>query len=458
MSDVEVRSLLTALRRAASHRRIYGPEHEITRAAMSDLAEAAGALTDHAENAIVTIVADTLYLNRSPMAAISIEFNAFLRSLHDLGIESIVFASPVRVEDCDALAAFVGGVGAEPSSSGSIVLNEDTWTRAELTDSPTEGLRQAYSASLVALRSIGAAVQTGTNVEISHATGAVKSLLEQVVAQPEAALLLTTVKSHHEYTFYHSVNTSIMALGLGRLVGLSEADQVVLGLGALLHDIGKIGVPASILQHPGRLRPEDWVEIRQHPVAGAEMILAAAAPGHEAAAVVAFEHHTGFDGAGYPSVPHLDDDHDHIPKTGADLHLYSRLTAVVDTYDAITTRRSYRRAESPSRALHTLLHGAGRSHDPDAVQAFIGMVGIYPPGSRLLLNDGRIVIVIRSTNGPDERPMAAVLTRPDGSRAEHPELIHLDPRQIADQVSITRHREDDVTELLDLIQEHESAA
>ena len=434
MKDAVVRSFLMAVRRCASNHRLYGEEHEMTLAGAQDIADAANELLEGAETSIMSFVDDTLYLDRAPMAAISVAFNRMIRHLQEAGIESLLLTPPVVVPDAMALVRFLNGGLDAPT--GSISCDEASWARTELVESPSDGLRQAYTSSLVALRSLGEAVHAGTRIELSQATVAVTNLLEQVIAQPAAGLLLTTVKSHHEYTFYHSVNTSIMAIALGRLIGLEERALLVLGLGSLLHDIGKIGVPAAILQHPGRLGPEGWREIKRHPLVGAEMILSATAPDLQDAAVIAFEHHAGYDGRGYPTIP--DHDHDHDParsKSGEGLHILSRLTAVVDTYDAITTRRSYRRAERPSRALHALLTGAGRSHDPDAVQAFIGMVGIYPPGSRLLLDDGRIVTVIRSGDADDERPTAAVLSRVDGGPLEEPELIELESEHVVDQIA-----------------------
>lgn len=449
MNDAALRSLLVSLRRAAGHIRLYGSEHELTAAAIQDVIDAANALIDLSDGCTLTILDDTLYVDRVPATAVSVAFNGFIRSLEQAGVETIVFQARLRYEDVLSLAEFVAGSGAAPS--GSVTLNEGSWSRVEMKASPTDGLRQAYTSSLTALRTLADAVGAGKGVELTEATMAVTSLLEEVIAQPEAGMLLTTVKSHHEYTFYHSVNTSIMAIALGRLIGLKQDDLLVLGLGALLHDIGKVGVPARILQHPGRLGPEDWAEIKRHPLIGAEMIFAAAAPGHEHAAIVAFEHHAGYDGRGYPTIPFHDHDHEvHGPPHGDRLHLFSRLTAVVDTYDAITTRRAYRRAESPTRALHALLTGAGRSHDPDAVQAFIGMVGVYPPGSKLLLFDGRIVTVLRSNEAADARMTAAVVSNPDGSRREPPELIELDPSSIADQVS-GHGASEDMAPLLDLL-------
>lgn len=449
MSDAALRSLLLSLRRAAGHIRLYGTEHELTEEAVDDVVDAANALIDLADGCTLTILDDTLYVDRTPATAVSVAFNGLIRSLEQAGVETILFQAPVRHEDAKGLAGFVSGTGSPPS--GSITLNEGTWSRVEMKASPTDGLRQAYTSALSALRTLGDDASTGSRIKLTEATVAVTSLLEEVIAQPEAGLLLTTVKSHHEYTFYHSVNTSIMAIAMGRLIDLQQDDLLVLGLGALLHDIGKVGVPATILQHPGRLGPEEWAEIKRHPVIGAEMIFAAAAPGHEHAAIVAFEHHAGYDGRGYPTIPlHHHDHGEHGPTHGDRLHLFSRLTAVVDTYDAITTRRAYRRAESPMRALHALLTGAGRSHDPDAVQAFIGMVGVYPPGSKLLLHDGRIVTVLRGIDVAGERMTAAVISNPDGSRLDPPDLIELDPATVADQVSGFGSGED-LAALLDLL-------
>jgi putative nucleotidyltransferase with HDIG domain len=421
------------------HRRIYGAEHELATTAFTDMAVAADTLIGASAKVMITLLDHTLYVDRTPMAGISLEFNGLITDLQNRGVESLIFETPVRPSDCGALAAFLGGAGDPPA--GSIVLNEGSWARTDLEASPTEDLRHAYTTSLIALRSVGAAVQSGTGLELLHTTAAVRSLLEQVIAQPEAAFLLTTIKSHHEYTFYHSVNTAILAIALGRLIGLDREDQLVLGVGALLHDIGKIRVSASILQHPGRLRPGDWAEIKLHPRIGAEAIIAASGRGIEAAAVVALEHHAGFDGAGYPTIPDGHHDHDgHTArKAGSSLHLFSRIVAVVDTYDAVTTRRSYRRAERPSTALHLLLSGAGRSHDPDCVQAFIGMMGVYPPGSRLLLDDGRIAVAIHSTGGSATHPTAAIVTDADGKPLAQPELIQIDPRRVVDQLSPGDH-------------------
>ncbi len=456
MNEAGVRTLLTALRRSASHRRLYGPDHHLTESADAAVAQAADQLVGTARRAVVTLIDDTLYLDGKPLAATSMAFNGIIRGLEERGVESIAFEAPVDITDCGKLAALICGLGPGPTPESTINLNDDDWSRDEVVPSGSEGLRSAYTSSLEALRSVGVSLRRGTGIELGRASAAVKSLLDQLVSQPGAAFLLTTVKSHHEYTFYHSVNTSILSLALGRLAGLDEDDLLLLGMGALLHDIGKIGVSAAILQNPGQLSVSDWAEIKRHPQLGAEAILAAASPGQEVAAVVAFEHHARYDGLGYPAAANRHRHESHHSHSRP-LHYFSRLVSVTDTYDAITTRRAYRRAETPSRALSTLLHGAGTSHDPDFVHAFIRMMGIYPPGTLLELRSGRVAMITHPADHPAAPPFGVLVADAGGSHLEDPEPIVLDKSDIVDQVPPARIGVDPAA-LLDRLSETELLA
>ena len=151
--------------------------------------------------------------------------------------------------------------------------------------------------------------------------------------------------------------------------------------------------------------------------------MAAAAPGQEIAATVAFEHHARFDGSGYPSVTRREHD----------LHFFSRLVSTTDTYDAITTRRSYRRAETPNRALGVLLKGSGTFYDPDFVRAFIELVGIYPPGSLLQLDGGEVAMVSEMVEA-GEVPGLVIVKSADGTLLDEPEPVDGEGRMIVDQL------------------------
>lgn len=431
MTKPGAQALLEAVRNAVSHRKLYGPDHHLAVDAVEVMASAADDLVGTARRVVVSALDGTLYLDGRPLPGMSIGFDGLIGVLADKDVESLTFEAPVSVEDCTALTAYLCGQGDGPGAHRSIAINED-----QLIHAPSEHSRVdvAYTTSLEALRAVGVSLHKGTGIELTRATSAVRTLLDELISEPGAAFLLTTVKSHHEYTFYHSINTSILALALGRLVGLDDDDLVVLGLGAMLHDIGKIGVSASILRNPGQLSPSDWAEIERHPQLGAEAILAATRPGQEAAAVVAFEHHARFDGRGYPVAARPLGDHD--GRSG--LHFFSRLVSVVDTYDAITTRRSYRRAETPTRALSTLLHGAGTSHDPDFVHAFIRMMGIYPPGTLLRMADGQVVMVSHPSDKPDAPPYGVIVADTWGNESPELEPVRISLDEVQDQLAAER--------------------
>jgi len=185
------------------------------------------------------------------------------------------------------------------------------------------------------------------------------------------------------------------------------------------------------LQHPGRLSPEQRAEIEQHPLIGAEAILSASEPGQEVVATVALEHHARYDGTGYPALPYFRNPPGG-ESDGHPLHLHSRLVAVADAYDALTSRRSYRRAETPARALHVLLDGMGSWWDPDAVLAFIHLMGVHPPGSLLRLRDGRVVMVTAPAPSPGASPPALVVIDAAGRRPSEPEPVVFDTDDVVD--------------------------
>ncbi|HUU61351.1 MAG TPA: HD-GYP domain-containing protein, partial [Acidimicrobiia bacterium] len=364
---------------------------------------------------------------------VSLAYDGFLQTLEGRGIESLTFVPPLDPADMARLVTLLGDGAGWPAEGGSIRLNQAPWTREQLRDGEMAASRGAYASSIHVLRSMGTALGHGTAVDLSGAATAVGSLLDLCVGEPASALLLSTMKSHSEYTFYHSVNTCILALAMGRLLGLGDADLVLLGMGAMLHDIGKLGIAPALLHHPGRLTPEQRREMERHPLVGAEAILTASHPGQEVVATVALEHHARYDGAGYPPLAHF-----RRPPAGEaaagthPLHLFTRLVAVADAYDALTSRRAYRRAETPGYALQILLDGSGSWWDPDSVLAFVQLMGTYPPGSLLRLRDGRVVVVTGSAEQPGACPPALLVVDAAGHRPADPEPVTFDHEAVDD--------------------------
>ncbi len=415
-------AFLKALRRLVRQVGLFPVGHPLTDEAIASATDAAGDLVGDDGEVVLTVLDNAYYHNRALLPHTSLEYHVLMREMQARGVESVKLIRPVSSQDLLDLAAFIGALSDDLPADGTVLLNEVFLTASDVTSSSMEGLRASYRGSLDALRVVTGTMASQGTFELTGVIEAVEGLFETSVSHGNASLLLSTVKSHDEYTFFHSVNTCILSLAVGRLVGVDKEHLVPVGVGAVLHDIGKVAVSTAVLNYPGHLSDEQWKEITIHPQEGALAIMSAGGPGHEIAATVAFEHHARYDGSGYPRVTR-----DGRP------HVFSRVVSISDTYDAITTRRSYRRAETPHRALQVLLSNAGSHYDPDLVRLFIRMMGLYPPGSILRVDDGSVVVVT-APSVELGAPLETLLVRDRGGSDVDPEPFEVQPDRVLGQL------------------------
>lgn len=231
----------------------------------------------------------------------------------------------------------------------------------------------------------------------------VQTMVDNVLENRDALLGLTSIKMYDEYTFAHSVNTSILAVSLGTYLSFEKPQIAALGVAGLMHDIGKLHVPHEIINKPGRLTDGEWEAVKRHPVEGA--LLMADAPGvSKLAMVAAFEHHQHGDGRGYPQV-------DGELKQ----HPFSQIVALADAYEALTAARVYYRVQMPPyNAVRILLKKRGAVFNPVLVKAFVNMIGLFPIGTLLKLDTGEVGLVMHQTRDL-LRPRVLVLSKFDGS-------------------------------------------
>ncbi len=413
MSELVARGFLRALFHAGQSMLRHPPTHSAVEDAVLALQRATEVLTSGQAEVTITVGDEALYLGSRLLPHASIEFHGMRRDLQQRGVDSITVLRGASLRDLSDLASVVAGHGSDLPAGGTVRLNERPLNPAELEARPLSGLRRTYGASLDALR----AVSSGRRLELGRVSGAVEAFLRGGAAEGGPSLMLATLHNHDETTFYHSVNVCLLSLALGRAVGLGDEELRRLGMGALLSDIGRVVLDDPALRLPGRLSNEDWALVRLHPQEGALAILAATGPGEEIAAQIALEHHVRFDGSGYPDLG------------GRRPHLLSRLVAVADTYDAITSHRPHRPARSPNEACAILVRGAGEAYDPDVVEAFNRMLGLYPPGSLLRLEGGEVVMVTASAGGAHR---ALMVRDPAGTLLDVPEPFDLAGRRVAE--------------------------
>ncbi|MGC5324759.1 HD-GYP domain-containing protein [Brevibacillus sp. SYSU BS000544] len=242
------------------------------------------------------------------------------------------------------------------------------------------------------------------------------SVIDELKANRNAMSLLGSVCGTDHYIFQHSFNVALYSTAVGLQLQLNEKELVELGLGALLHDIGKMMIPLEILQKPGRLSDEEFNEIKKHTEIGFE-ILRRQDDIPLLAAHCAYQHHERLDGSGYPR-----------QLKEKDIHRYAKILAVGDVFDALTTHRVYRRAMLPHQAMEILYSGVDKLYIKDNVQAFRDSIALYPIGLGVTLNTGEEGVVIDYNRGAPSRPIVRILTDEKGNNISVPFEIDLSKR------------------------------
>ena len=240
-----------------------------------------------------------------------------------------------------------------------------------------------------------------------------------LVMEDESILLgLTTIKHYDEYTFNHCVNVSIYSMAIGKRLGFSRKTLTELGVTALLHDVGKSKIPLEMLNKPGPLDGSEWDLMKMHPLMGVEIVLNLKQLGEINPKMVVgiFDHHLKSDLSGYPKLFRK-----------RDVSLFGRIIQVADSYDAMTTPRIYKRIPyTPEQAMAILLRERVVHYDPLLLKVFIGLVGIYPIGSLVLLTTREVGIVYKPNPSPKwmDRP-AVLLIGKDEEKHVKKELVDL---------------------------------
>ncbi len=256
-------------------------------------------------------------------------------------------------------------------------------------------------------------VRLGNAVDTEAAKQLVTEVANSITRSPHAMVWLTNMKERDEYTSIHCMNVCIMAVSFGRSLGMSKEELELLGLGGLLHDLGKMRVPLEILNKPSKLTFEEFEVMKTHPVEGYQMLKEQSDLPAEVLDIVK-HHHERRNGKGYPS--HLDGDH---------INNMTRIVAIVDVYDAITSDRCYHDAISPYDALKNMYEWVNEDFDKEMVEQFIKCLGIYPIGSVVELNMGHIGIVVSASEKSKLRPILMLVLNSKHEKFPKPKLVNL---------------------------------
>jgi HD-GYP domain-containing protein (c-di-GMP phosphodiesterase class II) len=232
------------------------------------------------------------------------------------------------------------------------------------------------------VRSVMADARFGKAIELDCVQPIVLEITESIMRNPDALIGLLRIKTKDDYTFLHSVSVCTLLVAFCRSRGIDTELAHQAGLGGLLHDTGKALVPDKILNKPGALTDEEFAVIKCHSRDGYDILLKSPEVG-PIPLDIALHHHERRNGSGYPE-----------QQAGDQISELVQMAAIVDVYDAITTDRVYHKGVSPAAALRKIYEWSKFHFNPSLAQEFMRCVGIYPVGTMVMLESGRLAVVI----------------------------------------------------------------
>ena len=267
--------------------------------------------------------------------------------------------------------------------------------------------------SKLAVTSMFQEARMGKAVDTANAQKLVEEINDSVSRNPGALISLARLKTADDYTYMHSVAVCALMIALSKQLGLSEQETRRAGIAGLLHDLGKALMPMEVLNKPGTLTDEEFAIIKKHPAEGHRLLLGNSGA-DEMMLDVVLHHHEKIDGTGYPK-----------GLKGEEISLFAKMGAVCDVYDAITSNRPYKAGWPPSESLRKMAEWAKGHFDQRVFQAFVKSLGIYPIGSLVRLESGRLGLVVDQSEKSLLAPCVKVFYSTHAQARILPEIIDL---------------------------------
>lgn len=276
--------------------------------------------------------------------------------------------------------------------------------------------RKTHEVSVNRTKEVFKGIKDGGNLDLKAMENTVESLIDGVMDNPQAFASLQNLQLKDEYTYIHSVDVCAYSILLAQKLGYNEEAVSNIALAALLHDVGKMLVPDTVLNKPGPLTDVEFAQMKKHSFFGYQILKRENID--ERLANCVLEHHEREDGKGYP-----------FGKRGIDTDDYSKIIAIADVYSALTVDRVYRKALPAFRAIKVIVTEGGGKVKSEYARTFQQLIGVYPNSTEVRLSDGSICRVIDQNESAPMRPVLQVVKDGLGKDTEEMKTIDLSERK-----------------------------
>ncbi len=409
-----VRSVNAALRGLA----LYPASHPAAGKFFEKVGEALASLLSEADRFTLSALDGDLVVEGVPILGGPDVHRGLADRLAKRGVGSLTLLRGVTAADLQrlflcltqdvAILQQAGGIGAVLARDGVTRIEVKGGTAAAEPEEELETFdllqsRLIYNNARNASRKVFQEGRLGRVPSSGEVKTAVQGMVDGVLKSRHSLMALTMIKSYDEYLFNHSVNVGILSIALGEHLGYTGEALHHLGVGAFLHDLGKVSWPDAIYNKPRDLSEEEWRIVKSHPEEGVKLISRMEGISPVSRRPV-LEHHMRHDRKGYPP-----------PSQDYQIHPFGTIVGTCDVYDAMTTARPYQTAMEPTRAIARMKELTGTAFDPAVLEKFIEMLGIYPAGAVVRLDTGELALVLRPNREDSARPVVRILRDPAGN-------------------------------------------
>lgn len=381
--------------------KIYSKDHPSFQEFIVRAFKALHEILSRKKELVIGIVEDELAWEGEIFFSLSQKLNALVLYLQEKAIERVVFLPDLNEEELSSFIHF-------------LIDREQKGTADAHEYLTTIGVRNIRAGKIRALATQPAAAKDPSKVKKKRKDKTVRNvsqIIENVLNEEDVDYLelkfnvlnymedylgrrqeltdLVSIKKKDLSTFLHLLNVSIISMYVSSKLGYSQEDVLNLGIAGLFHDIGKLAISRRILKKPTKLDEDEFYKMKHHTTQGAEILVKYTDAVGILPAVVAYEHHLRCDMKGYPRLAH--------PRKP---HTASMIISMCDVYDALAQRRTYKKDFPPKKIYNIMIDGKGTSFDPELIEAFFRVLGVWPIGTIVSLSNRKIAIV-RQTNEKD---------------------------------------------------------